>query len=107
MLFNIIKMKKKLFTSTNSKKGVLLESEDDEITVSIWRKETPVSVKISRETVLEINDFIVEEFGNNEDADKVAYWSNYVKEFTASRVNQIPDDFEPEVFEGPPEPPEE
>ena len=92
-------MKKKLFTSTNSKKGVLLESGDDKITISIWKKETPISVEIDRDTVLEINDFIVEEFGDNEDADKVAYWSNYVKEFTASRVNKTPDDLEQETYD--------
>ena len=94
-------MKKKLFTSTNSKKGVLLESGDDKITISVWKKETPISVEIDRETVLEINDFIVEEFGENEDAEKVAYWSNYVKEFTASRANKPPDDLEEDICNSP------
>ena len=107
MLFSIIKMKKKLFTSTNSKKGLLLESEDDGITISVWKKETPISVKVSKEPVLEMHDFFVEEFGDNEDAEKAEFWSNYVKDFISERANKVPEDYSAEPYEGPPEPPEE
>ena len=96
-------MKDKLFTSTNSKKGVLLEIENDEVKISVWKKETPVSDTIDKETAFEINSFFMSEFSYDEDDTKgVEWWINYVKGFKAERENddRLDEAYDPEVVGG-------
>ena len=87
-------MKEKLFTSTNSKKGIFLEIEADKLKASVWRKETPVSVELDIETAFQMLEFVRENLRHADDKDKNDFWRTYIRGFIDDRVNQPPPDLE-------------
>jgi len=91
-------VKNKLFTSTNSKKGIFLEIDKNKLKVSIWKKETPIGVNLDSDAALEIASFIKEELDNPDTKKNDVYWKNYVHDFLEERVNKAPPDEEPRVF---------
>ena len=79
--------KKKIFTSLNNKKGVLLEKEDDNFKVSLWKKETPVETIIDQSEAIDLCEFITSNLNKDLEVDeaendrKVDFWVNYIEEF--------------------------
>ena len=85
-------MRDKLFTSVNSKKGLLVEVEEESLKFSIWKKETPTSIIIDKnqghEIALFINNELFED-GTDEDGE---YWDKYTKKIIEERVGKFPED---------------
>jgi hypothetical protein len=85
-------MRDKLFASANSKKGLLVEIEEDSLKFSIWKKETPTSIIINKnqghEIALFINNELFED-GTDEDG---KYWDEYTKKIIEERVGKFPED---------------
>jgi predicted phage tail protein len=94
-------MKDKLFTSTNSKKGVLLEVGNNEVKISLWKKETPTSVIVDMETALEINNFLITELKDHGvDESRNQWWAQYIKDFTAKSDKAERDEpYDPKILE--------
>ena len=85
-------MKDKLFASTNSKKGLLVEVEEDSLKLSIWKKETPVSITIGKDQAHKISQFINSElFVDGTDADG-EFWDDHTRKFIEERVGKYPED---------------
>ena len=74
----------KFFTSTNDKKGILLEAEEGNLSVSIWKKETPVSVILDQGSAEELRNFITlnfpSAFDSEEEERKISFWADIIKE---------------------------
>ena len=87
-------MKEKLFTSTNDKKGIFLQAEKDTLKISLWKKETPTRVTLSKEQALELVGFIRDEMQDGNPKENEAFWDNYVKSFLDERVDKEPEDRE-------------
>ena len=52
----------KLLVSTNNKKGILLESKEEGLSISVWKKETPIATELSEDQAIELCKFISESF---------------------------------------------
>ena len=74
----------KLFTSLNNKKGILLEIEEGNLNVSVWKKETPVSATLDKDSAMEICEFITSNLTTPVDAKenerKIHYWSKCISD---------------------------
>ena len=87
-------MKNKIFTSTNSKKGLLVEVGEDHLKLSIWKKETPISIEIDKTKGNEIVNFLSAELLEDCTNDDEKYWNTYTKNFIEERVGKFPKELE-------------
>lgn len=75
-------MKKQFFDSVNEERGILLEKKGEELSISIWKKEIPVTLFFDKETSLQISNFIIDNLkGVNNDEEKINYWLDHIKNF--------------------------
>lgn len=75
-------MKKQFFDSVNEERGILLEKKGEELSISIWKKEIPVTLFFDKETSLQISNFIVDNLkGTDNDEEKINYWLEHIKNF--------------------------
>jgi hypothetical protein len=72
----------KLFASLNDEKGLLLQVKDGSLSVSIWKKETPISAILDQDSAVEICEFITSNLksGVNEEENqrKIELWKENI-----------------------------
>ena len=74
----------KLFTSLNNKKGILLQIEEGNLNVSIWKKETPVSTTLDKDSAIKLCEFITlnlrDPVDEEEHQRQINFWANRIEE---------------------------
>ena len=88
----------KLFTSINNKKGVLLQVEEGNLSVSVWKKETPILTTLDRDSAMEICEFIASnlkpEVDEEENQRKINFWSKTIDDARNWQAEDVKSDEE-------------
>ena len=82
----------KLFTSLNNKKGVLLQVEEGNLNISIWKKETPVLTTLDKDSAMELCEFITlnlrSPIDEEENQKKINFWAKHIEEVRNWQPNE-------------------
>jgi len=75
----------KLFTSLNGEKGVFLQEKEGNLDISIWKKETPISATLDKDSAMELCKFITLNLmrgatSEEENERQINFWTKRIEE---------------------------
>jgi len=82
----------KIITSSNGKKGILFEIKKTGVSVSVWKKETPVSALLDKESAMEICEYLSsnikldKEVNEKEREEEVSFWAKRIDDMKNSHL---------------------